>query len=114
MVQNAAIVPLTGGNTTVPDIPLDGGNMDIVSDINNAILNEASAEAEPPTLDYDNPISQKLNAIHVLLKVCVPTKPASLAHQCVDTMSWSPQMKYSCKLEMPKTLHTARCVAEIQ
>ena len=67
-----------------------------------------------PTVKLINPTSLLKNCIQKLQEHVVAETPMSLAHCCIDFMSWNWDTRFGISMVLPNTMSTIHSVAEIR
>ena len=120
------IKTLTGGNTSVENIPIIDENAQVLID---AFMSGNSTNPDPrdadTTIGYSNfePVSHgEIISPTTLKNICIQTlqvnvsvnNPMSLAHICIDYMSWNSSVTFGINMILPNTMSTLHSIAEIR
>ena len=123
-VQTKIDSVLTGGNENTINTPLMGGNNtcdQLASDDTPHLNNDNDVSLGysdqdivlEPTVEFINPTSLLKNCIQKLQEQVLVEKPMSLAHCCIDFMSWNWDRRFGINMLLPNIMSTIHSVAEI-
>ena len=111
--ENSAVTPLMGGNNT--DNPSGPDDSLYPNNINDASPDYVDVNLVlDPAVEPINPTSLLKNCIQKLQEHVVVKTPMSLAHCCIDFMTWNWDTRFGINMLLPNTMSTTHSVAEIR
>ena len=111
--ENSVNTPLMGGNNTGDQSAPD--DSPYINNVNDVTLDYVDMNIVlEPIIELINPTSLLKNCIQKLQEHVVVEMPMSLAHCCIDFMSWNWDICFGINMLLPNTMSTIHSVAEIR